>query len=491
MPLRKLTKMFVAAALTAMLFAGTAARAASAPQAGENVVLQWGGVLLQAVRDTRLGPPMVARALAIVHTSMYDAWSAYDGVAVGTRLGGSLRRPEPERTEENKNKAISYAAYRALVDLFPSRKADFDAKMASLGYDPADASTDQTTPAGIGNVAAAAVLTFRHRDGSNQLGDMNPGAGPYADYTGYQPVNTPEQINDPNRWQPLRFFNPATGQYDILRSYIGPHWGNVTPFAMTSGALFRPATGPALYPHGSYVAQANHILRITAGLTDRQKVIAEYWADGPSSELPPGHWCLFAEFVSRRDGHTLDQDVKMFFAIANALLDAGIATWDAKRAYDSPRPITAIRFLKAGKPIRSWGGPGRGTVKMRGEDWIPYQPNTFITPPFPEYTSGHSAFSAAAAEILKSFTGSDTFGHGVTVKAGATRTEPGLTPAEDVTLSWATFTEAAEEAGMSRLYGGIHFMDGNIQGQAIGRQVGALVWWKAQSYFDGTAAQGQ
>ena len=106
MPLRKLTKMFVAAALTATLFAGTAARAASAPQAGENVVLQWGGVLLQAVRDTRLGPPMVARALAIVHTSMYDAWSAYDRVAVGTRLRGWVRRPAPGRGGGNKNKPI-------------------------------------------------------------------------------------------------------------------------------------------------------------------------------------------------------------------------------------------------------------------------------------------------------------------------------------------------------------------------------------------------
>ena len=484
----KFAKVFVAAALMTTFSAGTAARAAAAPQhADDNVMLQWSGVLLQAVRDTRLGPPMVARALAIVHTCMYDAWSAYDAVAVGTRLGGSLRRPESERTEGNKRKAISYAAYRALVDLFPSRKADFDAKMSSLGYDPADATSDQATAAGVGNVAAAAVLAFRHHDGSNQLGDMNPGAGAYADYTGYQPANTPGQINDPNRWQPLSFFNPATGQYDIVRSYIGPHWGNVTPFAMSAGALFRPAVGPARFPHGSYTAQANHILHITANLTDRQKVIAEYWADGPKSELPPGHWCLFAEFVSRRDHHTLDQDVKMFFALANALLDAGIATWDAKLAYDSPRPVTAIRFLKAGKPIRSWGGPGLGTVKMRGEDWIPYQPNTFITPPFPEYTSGHSAFSAVAAEILKSFTGSDAFGHSVTIKAGATLTEPGLTPAKDTRLSWATFTEAAEEAGMSRLYGGIHFMDGNVQGQVIGRQVGALVWSKAQSYFDGTA----
>src|SRR2546428_3145454 len=167
--------------------------------AQENVVLQWNDDLLQAVRNTKFAPMFTARALAIVHTCMFDAWAAYDSVAVGSRLGGTLRRPAKKRTLANKEKAISFAAYRALVDLFPTQKTIlFDPRMASLGYDPSDGSVD----AGIGNAAADAVIAFRHHDGSNQLGDLHAGA--YSDYSGYEPVNDPDHLNDPNRWQPLR-----------------------------------------------------------------------------------------------------------------------------------------------------------------------------------------------------------------------------------------------------------------------------------------------
>src|SRR5205823_10687290 len=96
----------------------TAAASVRFASASDNVVLQWDNVALQAIRVTKPGPPIVARALAIVHTAMYDAWAAYDDQAIGTRLGGSLRRPAVERTLVSKNEAVSFAAYRALVDLF-------------------------------------------------------------------------------------------------------------------------------------------------------------------------------------------------------------------------------------------------------------------------------------------------------------------------------------------------------------------------------------
>ncbi|MGH9838216.1 MAG: vanadium-dependent haloperoxidase [Blastocatellia bacterium] len=450
--------------------------------AEDNVALQWDQTALQAVRNTRMGPPMVARALAITHTSMYDAWAAYDPVAVGTRLGGTLRRPTEEHTLANKQKAVSYAAYRALLDLFPASQHEMFARlMTGLGYDPNDNSTDTATPAGIGAVAAAAVIAYRHRDGANQLGDLHPGA--YSDYTGYRPVNDPEYINDPNRWQPLRLPN---GQ---VQSFLAPHWGLVLPFAMTSASQFRPDRAPAFFEHRAfgwpYLRQALEVLYVSANLGDREKMISEYWADGPATETPPGHWCLLAQFVSRRDRHGLDDDVKMFFALTNGLLDAGIAVWECKRVYDYVRPVTAIRYLFKGQRVKAWAGPFRGAQYVFGEDWQPYQPASFITPPFGEYVSGHSAFSTASAEVLKSFTGSDDFGASVTLPAGSSRIEPGLTPVADITLNWATFSEAAEEASLSRLYGGIHFSDGNVQGRIMGRKIGAAVWKKAQAYFQG------
>src|SRR5262249_3475816 len=123
--------------------ARSGSRRAPGPRDESNVVLRWNNAALQGVRDAKLGPPMVSRALAIVHTAIFDAWAAYDGVAVGTRLGGALRRPAPERSLANKTRAISFAAYRAAVDLFPGDQASvFDPLMAGLGYDPGDESTD-------------------------------------------------------------------------------------------------------------------------------------------------------------------------------------------------------------------------------------------------------------------------------------------------------------------------------------------------------------
>src|SRR5437588_3356480 len=118
-----------------------------------DVVVQWNNAVLQGVRDSKLGPPMVARALYIVHNCIYDAWAAYDRTAAGTMFARALRRPRSERTLANKNQAISFAAYRAAVDLFPDDKITvFDRLMVSLGYDINDNSTDITTPTGIGNV---------------------------------------------------------------------------------------------------------------------------------------------------------------------------------------------------------------------------------------------------------------------------------------------------------------------------------------------------
>lgn len=422
---------------------------------------------------------------------MYDAWAAYDDRAVGTQLRGALRRPPSERTLANKERAISYAAYRALSDVLPvDAESVYKPLIKQLGYDPNDNSTDIETPTGIGNVACAAVLEFRHHDKSNQLGDLAQGA--YSDWSGYAPVNSPGTIparsaaRDPDRWQPLTYTD-STGNL-VLQKFAGAQWCFVAPFALAKGEELRPIVEPGPFKFGSpeYRQQAEELIALSAGLTDRQKMISEYWSDGPYTEQPPGHWSLFAQFVSARDHHSLDDDVKMFFALTNSMLDASIAAWDAKRTYDSVRPVTAISLLFKGKTIRAWGGPGKGTVEMDGSQWLPYQEATFPTPPFPDYVSGHSTYSAAAARILALATGSDHFGYSVTLPAGSSKIEPGLTPAHAVILKWETFTEAADEAGISRRYGGIHFARADLAGRKLGLLVANRAWIKAQSYFDGT-----
>jgi hypothetical protein len=271
----------------------------------------------------------------------------------------------------------------------------------------------------------------------------------------------------------------------MLQMFEGAQWCFIRPFALTKGDDLRSETdhGPFKYGSPEYQQQAEELIKVSATLSDREKAVAEYWSDGVITGVTLERWMDFARFVSIRDRHTLDEDVKIYFVLTNALLDASIAAWDAKRTYDSVRPVTAISFLFNGKKIRAWGGPGKGTIEIDGSQWLPYQFRTLPTPPTPEYVSEQSAFSAAAARVLELWTGSPYFGYSVTVAAGSSKIEPGLTPVKQLDLKWARFSDAADEAGMAGRYGGIQFARGDEVGRKLGHLVASRVWERAQSYF--------
>jgi len=508
-----------------------------------SVVVKWNQVALDAVRASAPRPTVNSRALFLLHTSMYDAWSAYSPAANGTQLGGQLRRPAAEHTEANKRAAVSYAAYAALLKLFPTYEQQtgaFTAQMKNLGLptDPATlASRDPATPAGIGNIAAETLLSARLNDGSNQANNYAEMVS--ATYpTLYQPVNSADPVApntvggptfNPSKWQPLRVPNgkatdPVTGFPVAIDSdsstytdqkFLTPHWGAVTAFALVAGSELRPppppqpgsaapytdALGVTTSGDEAYRRQADEIVQLTAQLTERHKVIAEYWADGPDSVTPPGHWNEFATDLSYKYRYGIDEDVKLFFALNGALLDSAIACWESKRFYDFIRPISAIRHLYFDATIPGWAGPGLGTQNMPGAKWQPFQSLTFVTPAFSEYTSGHSTFSAAAANVLLGFTGSAQLYDGVTqvpydrnkdgvndyvgefiARPGSLTIEPGL-PSQPVFLRWPTLKEAADDAGLSRRYGGIHFQDGDLFGRRVGEQIGHRALQKAREYW--------
>jgi hypothetical protein len=486
------------------------------PQPTDDAVLKWDEQLLSAIRahPGATGPTVASRAFGVLFTAIYDAWAAYDPVAKVTQNGGPSQQTTGN-TDANKTEAISYAADRVLNDLFPPTKfpscsptttpcpypsATYqisDVLLQQQGFDPSNTTTASPTdtaawpPATVGNLAAKAVLDFRHNDGSNQLNG-------YADTTGYQPVNTYNQVNDRWRWQPLCVPLPPPGATSCndpinnpngkVQKALTPQWGKVIPFSFKPAWYYLP--GPPKNPDGSYsTADIAQALQDTSNLTDTQKVIAEYWADGPGTGFPPGHWMLFAEALSRKNHFSLDTDVKLFFTLGNALMDSGIACWYFKYKFDFVRPITAIRVQYAGQNINSWLGPGKGYGLVPAQNWIPYQDPNVVTPPFPEYPSGHSTFSAAGASILAAFTGGDTFGMTVTVPAGSSTFEPGITPANDVTLSFATFTDASNSSGMSRRYGGIHFLSGDYNARGLGRTVAQSVWGTAHNYINGYAGK--
>lgn len=465
--------------------------------AAPSVVVTWNQAALEEVRRARFGPPVVARALAVAHTCMYDAWVPYDDRAIAAVVG-LPRRPLAERSEANKAKAVSYAAHRCLSNLFPAGTARLDAVLRAQGHDPADRSRRQDTPQGIGNTAAAGVLADRRNDGANQFGNLAPGN--YTDPTGFVPANRPmpfclpttpgvcaNNVADPTRWQPL------INDLGVLQTFIAPHWGGVRPFALRAGNQFD--SRPDLLPPPNYLRSAaafnadmQQMLQLSGALTPQQKLIVEYWADGPASELPPGHWSLLAQHVARRDNHGIDADVKMFFALQNASFDAGIVGWHVKRRFEGVRPITAIRYFYQGQPVFAWGGPGQPNQVIDGGKWTPYNPGSNLSPAFPGYVSGHSIFSASSATVLQAFTGSDALGYSELILPNFGRVEPGV-PAVPTTMSYPTFTSAVDDAGMSRLYAGIHFSDDNTVGQALGRQIGQIAWDKALNLFDGGLGQ--
>ncbi len=498
-----MTSPVIAVAFAAFLLLPPA-RAADPPKFAPSAASEWLDVALEATarEHDRNGPrPTVgSRMLGIVVTCMFDAWAAYDANAVGTRLGGRLRRPEAERTAANKATAVGFAVTRALLDLFPEDAKWIAAEAAKRGVTLSDTATDPKTAAGVGNAAAAAVLAYRRTDGANQHGDeVGSNGKPYSDWTFYRPVNPPNKIVDPDCWQPIAFDDGRGGK--VTPGFLTPHWFRVKPFALARSDQFRPGP-PPLLGSAQLKKEVDEVLAYNATLTPEQKAVVEFMRDGPKSTGQAGHWLRFAQHVSRRDKYDLDRDAKLFFAVGNAALDAFIAAWESKRHYDSSRPWTLVRHYYKGQQVRGWAGAGKGVVTLAAEDWHPYSPPTFVTPPFPGYVSGHSCVSGCCAKTLELFTGSDTFAAIEKRTAGAL-TEPGATcqfmqmvdgkPVFDpkltcdVALQLPTFSATAEMAGLSRVLGGYHIQADNVEGLKLGRKVAEGVWPKTKAYFDGTA----
>ncbi len=475
-----------------------------------SLAYRWLDVMLEAAaRDVeRVGaePTVLSRQMGIPLLCMYEAWAAYNERALGPVFGGRLRQPAAARTDEAAREAISHAMYVACLDQYPYHADYLRAEMQTMGYDATTGATfvaDAGSPAALGRRIATEICEARHRDGANQLGDDPRSIGvPYSDTTGYTPVNTVDEIKDPNRWQPIPFDDGKGGT--VVLDFLTPHWGLVEPMLLDRADQFRPGP-PPLVGSAQLTQEVDEVIAMNGSLDPDEKALVEFMRDGPRSTGQSGHWLRFAQDVSARDGNDLDRDVKLFFAVGATAMDAFIASWDAKRAYDSSRPWTLVRHLYGDRTIKGWAGPGKGVIDIKGDEWHPYSPSTFITPPFPGYVSGHSTISGACAEMLKLFTGSDRFGVLEERRAGAlteadfecedmqqvdgkfTLPSDGRTLTCDVSIPIPTFTEAAELAGISRVLGGYHIQLDNIEGLLMGRRVAQDLYPKVMGLIVGRA----
>lgn len=570
---------------------------------GASVARQWNEQILNAIRIDHPDPTTHARNLFHSSVAMWDAWAAYDPQSIGLLHNevGSGGDPEAARRE-----AISYAAYRVLKARYEgsinasTSLASFSILMTELGYDPSITTTIGSSPAALGNRVAQAVLDFSATDGATDESGFLGGS--YSSVNDFMvPSDSGTVLADPNRWQALLIVGAETqnGQADaLLQTFLGSHWGGVRPFALgtlgasalhldpgpppqlggTTDAAFKQGNVDTLSFSGlldpadgnfidiSPAALGNSTLGSNDGTgytvnpatgqpyaanivnhADFGRVLAEFWADGPESETPPGHWNVLINEVSDTPGFerrfegsgpildSLEWDVKAYFVLNGALHDSAVAAWGIKRVYDFVRPVSSIRYMgglgqssDSGAPsydagglplvpdlievvsalssapgqrhahlsanigevtIRTWSA-GAGVSWILAVDWMPYQRASFVTPAFAGYISGHSTFSRAAAEVLTRFTGDAYFPGGLgtfTAKQDAyLHFETG--PTTDVTLQWATYFDAADQAGLSRLYGGIHVPADDGPGRIIGSQCGISAWDLAIKYFDGSIA---
>lgn len=422
-------------------------------------------VVLSEISPTGSDASVVLRVTSTVSNSFFDAIAPYHPTAVGvySRLG---RRPASEAaTNRNKNIAIIYSSYRVLNSLLPKQRDKWRGMLTSVGLDPDDTRENTTTPIGIGNLAGKAIVAFKEHDGMNQLGDVRCKYNclPYADYTGYKPVNTAYTLNNPGRWQPL-LGSTGNGLFRI-QQFVTPQWAVTKAFTYRSAVPFTTPPPTASNPHNysAYKQQADEVLQASAELTDHQKMVAERFNHKLFS-------LGFAEqFIVNSRNFDLDKTIHFIFMNNVAAWDGGIAAWRQKYIHDAVRPGTAIKYLYGNNPVTAWGGPGKGTVTdLPASQWRAY----LNTADHPEYPSGSSCFCAAHAQASRRYLGSDTLGWTINIPKGSSFVEPGITPATDITIGWRTYTEFENECGMSRVWGGVHFQAAVDAGNKMCRQMG-------------------
>jgi Domain of unknown function (DUF6851)/VCPO second helical-bundle domain len=428
---------------------------------------------------------LVLRVTTLITNSWFDASAPYHRTAQGvySRLG---RRPAGESlTNRNINTACLYATYRVLNSLLPKRNAEWRAMLLSVGLNPDGNQENPSTPTGIGNLAGKAVVANREHDGMNQLGDeggVRYNRSPYADYTGYEPVNTAYDLRDPSRWQP-RLFGIPSGVFRI-QQFVTPQYARTNPYSYKNPSNFRVPKPDASDPHGSkgrqaYQEQADEVLSVSANLTDYQKMVAELFNNKIRS------LGFSAVFAAQSRGLSLLDFIHLDFVTNMAAFDAGIATWGEKTRWDAVRPFSAIRYLYGDRPVTAWGGPGKSTVHdLPASQWKEY----LDVADHPEYPSGSASFCAAHAQAARLFLGSDAFNWSVPAPRGSSTVEPGVTPATDIVLGpWATWTQFESECGLSRLWGGVHFRAAIVEGPKIGRPIGEMAYLFLKRHIDGNA----
>ncbi|TMQ92007.1 hypothetical protein ETD83_28365 [Actinomadura soli] len=436
--------------------------------------------LRASATPTGMDATLIVDSALIVETAWFDAIAPYNATAVGvfSDLG---RRPERERTTRNRNIAVLYAAYHSLSATLPAHKEQYRAMLRQAGLDPDDVRDDTTSPQGIGTRAAKAVLEKRKNDGMNRDGSMSGkyNGKPYQDYTGYKPVNTPYELRDPSRWQPAVLPAPGMNGIFTAQTFVTPQIARTRPITYDRPDRF-PLTPPTASDHNNreaYKRQADEILQASANLTDEQKMKAELFND---KLLALG--VVAGQAAVRAGRFDVEKTVQYVASVDISIFDVIIVSWHYKTKYDTVRPFSAIRHLYGDKKVTAWGGPGKGTVNdLPGREWTSY----LAVSDHPEYPSGSSSMCESHAQAARRFIGGDKIEITLPKAKGSSLVEPGVTPKNDITLRWDSWTSFAKDCRMSRVWGGVHFRAATENVMQYGPKVGDLSYEFIQRKIQG------
>ena len=428
---------------------------------------------------------LVLRVTTQITNAWFDATAPYAAPAVGVYSRIPHRPAAEAATNANLNIALLHASYQVLTRLLPRQQQNWRDMLTGVGLDPDDNSTDLTTAVGIGNVAGRAVALGRERDGMNQLGDAdgrkyNP--EPYKDTTGYEPVNTAYELLDPSRWQP-DLQRQGMGLYKI-QQFVTPQYGLTEPYSYKNPKKYRvrPPINSNHRRFGHYKLQADEVLEASANLTEEQKLKSELF-DNKINSLG-----FSAVFAALSQGLSLREFIELDFLTNMAAHDAGIVIWQEKRRHDSVRPFSAIRYIYGDSPVTAWGGPGRGTVSdLPASEWQSYLEEA----DHPEYPSASACFCQAHGQSARLYLGSDNLNWMVPVPAGASRIEPGITPAADTNLIFPTWTDFVTDCGQSRVWAGVHFQSAVDESRKLCNVFGDMAYDYLQELILGTAPERQ
>ncbi|WP_139559104.1 vanadium-dependent haloperoxidase [Methylotetracoccus oryzae] len=424
---------------------------------------------------------LVLRITSEIAVGWFDAIAPYHPTARGIYSNLPRRPPNESQSNSNKNIAMLYASRRILMSLLPDRASDWDNLLTSVGLDPNNGSQNLASPVGIGNVAGNAVVAFREHDGMNQLGDEGGrtfNRFPYMDSTGFKPVNTAYEILDPTRWQPL-VVTQGNGIFRV-QQYVTPQLARTRPYAIDPRNFSSPEPIASLLKRGkngrdAYKQQVDEVLAISASLNDYTKAQAEFF-DNKFRSI--GFVALFVAGVNQ---FSLDELVQYDAMLNMAAFDGAIVSWKQKTRWNAVRPMTAVRHVYGDRTITAWGGPGKGTQRLPANEWQSY----LQTPDHPEYPSGSSCFCAAEAQATRRLLGSDELGWQVLVPKGQSRIEPGITPSQDTTLVFNTWTDFENQCAQARVLGGVHFQASVAASIAMCRPAGDAAYEFIQRHVNG------